>query len=343
MRIIAFPLSGIAYNDSFYSAIASKGVTAIEGHWEGRWLLSNLKPGDVVHFHWPSFLYRPHGPFSAIAKGFIRFVILLFVCRLKTRRIWWTAHNLYPHQRSRLPILDVFARRLLIGLSEGVLVHGKEAKKLISNEFPAAAYKCLNIPHGHWIEKYPEGPGSDKAREKLGLHRQTKCVYLLFGQCQPYKNIPTLIHAFREVAREEDILIIAGRFSSDDYLNEVVSAANGDSRIRIDNRFIPDCEVPLYFNAANLMCIPYSEILTSGSAMLALGYGVPVISIDKGYLSEFVPSSCGILIESANFAQLCNALRRARNNQWNRAEIIKHARNLSFDDAADIFIDALTG
>ena len=337
MRILAFPYRGIAYNNSFYDAVEARGVEVIEGPWEGRWLISNLKKTDVIHIHWPSFLYRPQGSVASVMKGFVRFVLLLLICRLRTRHLWWTAHNLYPHQRSRIPQLDTWARRLLIRLSEGILVHGVEAEKLVLQEFPEAKGKTTIIPHGHWIGAYPQPPEKNVARMRLGIP-DDGCVYLLFGQCQPYKNLITLIRSFRQIADKKDNLIIAGRFSDNEYYQKAVREADDDSRIRLENGFIPDDDVSLYFAASDVMCLPYSEILTSGSGMLALSYGIPVISIDKGYLREFVPDFSGVLMQDTNPASVAAAMKAARARKWDRSRIIEHARSQTFESAADTFL-----
>lgn len=340
MRILAFPYRGIAYNNSFYDAVEASGMEVVEGPWEGRWLLQNLKNTDVIHIHWPSFLYRPQGSVTSVVKGFIRFLALLFICRIRTRHIWWTAHNLYPHQRSRIPQLDVWARRLLIRLSEGILVHGREAEKLVLKEFPEAKGKTTIIPHGHWIGAYPQPPARGDAREKLGIPGDGS-VYLLFGQCQPYKNLITLIRAFKQVAGENDHLIIAGRFSDDDYYQSAAKETDGDSRIRLENGFVPDDDVSVYFAASDVMCLPYSEILTSGSGMLALSYGIPIISIDKGYLREFVPEFCGVLIQDTEVVSVADGMRTARARLWDRSRIVEHARSQTFENAAAIFLKKL--
>ena len=57
MRILAFPHLGIAYNDSFYAALQAQGVRVETGVWAGGWLARNLRGDDVVHIHWPSFMY----------------------------------------------------------------------------------------------------------------------------------------------------------------------------------------------------------------------------------------------------------------------------------------------
>jgi beta-1,4-mannosyltransferase len=343
MRILAFPYQGIAYNDAFYAAVKAAGGEVMAGVWAGRWLLQNLRKDDVVHIHWPSFLYASEGKYPAVLRSFFRFLLLLAVIRLKTREIWWTAHNLLPHERCAIPVLDILSRKVIVEVASRIFVHGVEAEKVLVGRFPRAKAKCVRIPHGNWIDHYRHDRTRESARTALGLPKGA-FIYLFFGQCKRYKNLDGLIKVFLPEASSNDLLLVAGKFSDESYLSEIVALANGDSRIRIDARFIPDDEVSSYFSASDAMCVPYREILTSGATMLALSFGKPVISINRGFLRDVMSRETGILIEPNDGRELANALRAIRERPWSGEAIIRHARRFSFTDAAKIFLnEAKTG
>ena len=50
--------------------------------------------------------------------------------------------------------------------------------------------------------------------------------------------------------------------------------------------FIPDPEIEIYFKAADVAVLPYTEIFQSGVLFLAYAYGLPVIATDVGSFSE---------------------------------------------------------
>src|SRR5690606_17669800 len=54
-------------------------------------------------------------------------------------------------------------------------------------------------------------------------------------------------------------------------------AAQSDARIRLQFDFIADEHVQRYFRAADLVVLPYREILNSGTALLALSFDRPVL------------------------------------------------------------------
>lgn len=335
MVVYAFPAAGIAYNDALYAELKRLGVDVRPGEWGGRWLWSTLKRDDVAHLHWPSFLYAGKGSAWTLITVFLRYTALLTLIRLRAGQLWWTAHNLLPHERSRWPMLDVLARRVVIALAQRIFVHGAEAEKELVARFPAAASKCCRIPHGHWIGHYTSTGTRVQARERLGLPHDG-FAYLMFGQCKPYKNVEMLVDSFRRVAREQDRLVIAGSFSDPAYLQRVRERVGADARIRVDARHIPDDEVAAYLLACDVLCMPYREILTSGTTMLALSHGRPVISLNRGFLREVVPSSCGVLVEPMAPAELEAAMAVARERPWSAEAIVRHAETFSFAQAAQI-------
>ena len=191
IRIVAFPASGIGYIDGFYRALREQGAIVIEGVFAGRWLLAELRRGDLVHMHWPSFLYQEPGRL-ALVKSFSRFLLLIALMRWRGARFAWTAHNLLPHQHSACPWVDRLARRIVLRLSDWVLVHGQEAAKLLQEAFPFNPRKLLLIPHGHFADQYAGAVTCAEARHLLGLNLDQP-VLLMLGQCKPYKNLERLI------------------------------------------------------------------------------------------------------------------------------------------------------
>jgi glycosyltransferase involved in cell wall biosynthesis len=337
LRIIAYPYSGIAYNDSFYEALERRQETVIEGVWAGRWIQKNVKKGDVVHIHWPSFFYASRGSYFYLTYSFLRFAALLTLFRLKRAKIVWTAHNMMPHDKSRCPAFDVVARHLVIAASSCVFIHSEESMRLLAQRFPRILHKNSIIPHGNWINRYGPMMQRDEARAKLGVPDHA-FLYLMFGQCKTYKDIIGLVKVFLRMASSSDFLIIAGRFPDAEYLQDVIIERNGDPRVIIQNQFIPDSEVSLYLGASDIMCMPYQEILTSGTAMLSLSYGRPVLSIDCGFLRDVVTRDVGVLVPRESDMELEKAMRMVRTSNWDETAIISHARKYTFDDAAEKFV-----
>lgn len=340
MRVLAFPCSGIAYTDGFYRALRGKGGEVIEGIFAGRWLLSNVRRGDVAHFHWPSFIYTTRKGKLALIKSFIRFCVLMVLLRLLGARTVWTAHNLMPHDPSLFRWIDVLARHTVVACCYKIYIHGPSPSATLAARFPAARKKMVMIPHGHFINFYPDNVARESARDHFGFNSST-FVYLFIGLCKPYKNLDGLVQAFRHMPGDT-ALLVAGKFQDQTYEAAVRDMSFADTRIRIDARFLPDDELQLFLRACDAVVIPYREILTSGSAVLAMSFGRPVVTIDRGFLHDIVVDGTGILYNPDDSGGLARALKTVTKHKWNEAFIQDHISQFRYEDAAQIFLTSLS-
>lgn len=339
MKVVAFPKSGHSYIDQFYEPIVAAGTLVEQGFASGRWLLKALNAGDVIHLHWPSFWYGGASSRLSELLRFARFVSLLLLMRAKRARIFWTAHNLLPHDRARVFHLHVLGRYILISLAERIFVHGEEANRILTRRFPLARKKTVVIHQGHYVGYYKSDISPQEARRLLRIE-QTTFVYLFIGLCKEYKNLVGLVRTFEELPGESTLLI-AGKFQSDAYQKSVEDAARGVRGVRLEPRYIPDHELQNYLKAANIVVIPYRDILTSGTVMLALSFGKPVVSVRMGCLIDVVTPQTGILYDPDSPTGLFNAMLEARNRSFSANVILAHAERFDWESPARALLRAL--
>lgn len=339
MRVFAFPKTGIAYNESFYRAVEAAGVQVIEGVFSGRWLLRHLRSDDVAHFHWPAFAYGGAASPIALWMRFVRFISLLLLIRAKGVAICWTAHNLLPHDRATIAYVDLLARKVVIRLCSRIFVHGPSAAQLLKGLFPSCERKLVQIEHGHWIDYYPNYVSREDARRKLGVSPQT-FVYLFIGLCKEYKNIEGLVEAFQAMSGDV-ALLIAGKFQNEAYRSKVEDLARKDGRVRLDPGFIADGDLQYYLSAADVVVAPYRDVLTSGTAMLALSFGRPLVSVAIAFLLDVITERSGILYDPSEPSALRRALQDAREKAFDPQTILSEARRFSWDVSAGRFLAAL--
>ncbi len=342
-RILAFPRRGIAYTECFYDAVESLDATVLEGDWSGTWMLANIERGDVVHLHWPSFHTGAPDEHRPLRRGtaMLRFALFLALLRARGARLVWTAHNLYPHDGGRASRMHRLARWLVTRLSCVILAHGDFAASAIATEFGIPRHKICVIEHGHWIDYYPISETPAEARARLGIPHG-RFVFGFVGLCKPYKNLLALIDAFATV-RADATLIVAGQFQSDEYLEQVTTrlAATPGLQCVFAPEFLADAAMQTYVQAADVMVLPYADVLTSGSAMLAFSFGRPVIVPALGSLPELVVPECGVLYSPDDPSGLADAMRAARSLHFDCDEIKRHAARYSWTRSAARFLEAL--
>ena len=104
---------------------------------------------------------------------------------------------------------------------------------------------------------------------------------------------------------------------------------------RFDEGYAPDEKVPLYFAAADVVVLPFREVTTSGSAVLALSLGRPIVAPRIGALRD-LPESVGFLYKNGELvAALSEALNAAPEELADRSAAARgYADSLSWDHIA---------
>ena len=94
-----------------------------------------------------------------------------------------------------------------------------------------------------------------------------------------------LIRAFREV-HGNVVLCIAGKPNSDTLATELRREAAADPRVLLHLYDVPNERVQLFFHAADLVVLPYRDILNSGTALLSMSFNRPVLVPDRGAMED---------------------------------------------------------
>jgi beta-1,4-mannosyltransferase len=342
-RLIAFPKERVPYNVCLYAAAERLDIPVVEGMWAGRWLLANVRRGDFLHIHWPSFLYfREEFP-DRTPAGIARFITFVYMLKMRGARIIWTVHNLYPHDGGRDVLEHRIGRRVMARVADFVLAHGPTAADLVAKEFGITRSKIHVVKHGHWMDFHANTMSSCEAREALHI-APDDFVYSFVGACKPYKNLEFLIETFAQLD-DKSILVIAGRFQSDEYRARIESLLEGlpRDRWRFAPRFVPNDEVQRYVLAANALVLPYTEILTSGAAMLGLSFGRPIIAPDAGGLKDTIGPEYGILYDRTEPGQLLCALKSVRTRPFSETAIMQFAATFDWMESARTIAEIVGG
>lgn len=280
MRVLPWPLwLKNPYLPRFCREIEARGVEVVRK--EAFAGVRQLAPGDWVHFHWPGGrMVTPHRWLYAWrARRFDR-----FVRRLKRRglRLAWTAHNLYPHDDPH-PDLGQRARRALMPHLDHVFVHFPQAIEVLATELGYRGPTTV-IPHGNYLDDYGELRDPGAARAELGLPA-TGFVALMLGLLRPYKGIGVAIAGFIAMAGPDDRLVIAGRTEGD----IEPELATDDPRVIIRRGHVPADQIGLYHAAADCFVAAHRATFTSGSAVMALTLGCPIVGPAVNHLASLGP------------------------------------------------------
>ena len=144
------------------------------------------------------------------------------------------------------------------------------------------------IPHGplDYLTRLP-----DEAPLPPDLAAVEGPVVLFFGLIRPYKDVPLLLEAFREIEGAE--LWIVGRPMGVELAELTEAAGRCRSTVRLVPRFVPDREIPALFRRADLVVLPHRDAEQSGVLFSALAFAKPVLMSDAGGFPEVAALGAG--------------------------------------------------
>lgn len=253
---------------------------------------------DVFHVQYLPFLERGFG----FEIWFLKWVRLLGI------RIVYTAHNV---NRQDSPHEGIPLFRRAYHTADALICHGEEARAQLIRDFGIAAERIRVIPHGPLFENGPQ-LSAQEARSRLGLDGE-QILVLCQGVISEYKGIPFLLDAWKQMkdAGVEGRLLIAG--TGDQRLlaaiREKVAAEGLSDSVDLWLRFIAVEELPLLYQAADILVYPYKTGTTSGALLTGLNYGKAVVATTLPFFQEYLKDSeTALLIDYGNTAKLASAL-----------------------------------
>ncbi|HUZ60763.1 MAG TPA: glycosyltransferase [Hanamia sp.] len=251
---------------------------------------------DYIHFDWEtSYYYRRSLWMTLINVPF--FIIQVYIARyIFNCKLVWTPHNIIPHDSKYLRI-HKFCRNFFAHNMKWIRLFSEASLEGASRELKCENSKFKIIPEGSYVDYYTNQMNSCEARKLLGIEKD-KLVLLYIGLIKPYKGVAELITCFKSSFSGNAILIIAGKVMDADYGVIIKELANEENLILID-RFIEKDELQIYFNAADVVTLPFKQIENSGSAILAMGFKKAVIAPKMGVLTERLRNQTELLYEES--------------------------------------------
>jgi beta-1,4-mannosyltransferase len=320
------------YQRLLADALTAAGVEATAVHrWStrapllGTWWQQG-RPG-VIHLHWiHEFLGGGKG--RPTARQVRWFEWQLRALKAAGVRVVWTVHNLRSHESEGDDPNDAAAHRAVIERADAIILHCEHAREaLIELYQPTAAARAHMhvVAHGSYVRQYEVDLAQEAARRALGL-TDAGTIFAFVGSIRGYKNVGGLLDAFMRVEElsPDDRLLIAGRPLPRKSGRQLEKLASEDRRIVLELDRLPEEELTRVLRAADVVVLPFRDILTSGSAILALSHGRPVIAPAMGCLPGTLPSEATFLYDPEAEDALAEALRAAKGADL--AAMGEHAR-----------------
>lgn len=271
--------------------------------------IAQLNSNCVLHFHQLEPLYhsRANSEEEVAARAE---VMLKFMRELKelSVRLVWTKHNPLPHNTA-FAALDARVEKSVLELVDRVVLLSRGA----ASELEDYKNKLVSVLHPEFSSVYGRKWEKREARRVLDLPEDT-FIFASIGELKPYKDHHNLIDAFENCQasfpHKDMRLLIIGNPGPKNYV-ESLMARSGD-KVIIRPNDIPSEKMACWLSAVDISVFAFERIWVSGSVILSLSYGVPVVAPDVGYLDEYVShGNTGFLYRRGDITNLSQAMAEA--------------------------------
>jgi len=294
---------------------------------------------SVVHYHWMGQYFNAESHREQALK-FALFAFQLLAVRISGVSVVWTVHNVAFHD-SDYPRLERWFKRWFVrsGMCDRLIVHCASMTDVVMDTFdlPASVRERIDvIPHGNYLDNYETGVSKSEARAELGID-ESATVFLFFGMIRRYKGVFDLIDAFREASVPDSRLLIAGNPRNATIERELEAHTDDDEAIHGVFEYIPDECIQYYMSAADTVVLPFRDITTSGSTVLAMSFGKAIVVPTVGCLPELLDEDGAVLYSHDQSDALRNALETVATRDTDRmgAHNLERIRQYDWDSIAD--------
>jgi glycosyltransferase involved in cell wall biosynthesis len=230
--------------------------------WRAAKRIRALQP-DAVLLQWWSTIWAPV------------LWTLAYVLRRKGLAPIFLIHNVMPHEAHPW---DAQVTRLVLEQGSAFIVQTERERQRLHSLMPFAVSEIFAHPVDVLLSeaRLPQA----EARRQLGLPVD-RPVVLFFGIVRPYKGLHDLVEAIGLLRQRGQCfgLLVAGEFWEPVAGYEAQIKRLGLSElVKLENRYIPNEELNVYFSAADMFAAPYVDMTASLAVKVALGFGLPVIT-----------------------------------------------------------------
>jgi D-inositol-3-phosphate glycosyltransferase len=246
------------------------------------------------------------------------------------------------------PMIRVQGETQVVAAAEALIANtDAEAASLVSL-YEACPDNVSVVSPGVDLYTFTAGSGRKAAREAVGLPQDAH-ILAFVGRIQPHKGPEVLIRAVAEMLnhsphlRTKLITIIMGGASGSglgevERLKDLASWLNISDVVRFENP-VPRAQIPQWYRAADLVCVPsYSESFGL-VALEAQACGTPVVATAVGGLRTAVADGIsGVLVDGHDPRAWSSVLARLIQEPQRRVLLsmgaIEHASHFGWDATA---------
>lgn len=213
--------------------------------------------------------------------------LLYRLLQLLGRRVVYTAHNPFPHERKPSDARK-FAK--LYRTVDHIIVLTKNTANEIREVCDIPEARVSVIPHGDFDPLFAHYPRNEQLVEDIRTKANGRKIVAFLGLIRPYKGLDYFINSFPLIKKRvpDVFFLVAGAvgIGNQELIQADIAANCEPNEAWIDLRFLPTSDLTACVAAMDVLVMPYINASQSGNTVMAYSAGVPVIATDVGGLAE---------------------------------------------------------
>ena len=289
--------------------------------------LARKEGSDIVHLHFFGF-------------NALEYLNLFLAKRFFSFNVIGTIHDVESFEKYAKNDGSKQDYKKFIRLMSGVVVHTEYARQELLKNIGSKMFDASKIKTIYACDLEYSTLGSNQidvsvARKRLNLPLDKKII-LFFGQIKTVKGLDVLLNALAIACKKNNnlLLVVAGKVWKDDFsvYEKIITKHKLHDNVNLRIGFVDNKDVPLYFNADDVIVLPYRKIYNSGVLIRAMSYATPIIASDFGPFKEFIRhNKNGLLFRAGDSEDLARKILNAFTNVENLTNMGVEAKRMIVD------------
>lgn len=274
--------------------------------------LHRLSPESVFHLHWTRIAQLGATTLEKAQATSDEFLDTIAAYVERGGTLLWSVHEPLPHD-CPFPEVEEDLRQHLADLATGIHILHDSTVDEVAPFYRLPRDKVFVVEHPLYTGIYETYLTRRAARRLIGLDDDAVLI-LAFGAIRPYKGFDRLVRLLprlrKETGRDVRVMVAGPTMRSIDNseLHDLVATTEGAS---LTGEPIPDEYVQVMFKSADIVALPYRQVLNSGVLMLGLTFGCDSIAPDNAVTRDAVESGLVRLFDRTDDEDLYRVLSEA--------------------------------
>lgn len=275
------------YNHLLYNSLENNGVRVAEFGIKSA-LFSRF---EILHIHWPDALLKNVKDVRAVSNSVVFAILVIAVRYVRRKPIIWTVHNISPHGDAH-PIAKWILYSSLSATVTGTIHLSESSVDVLAERLPRLARRPYwVIPHGLYSPSHTRKRPLTSLQDALDSDRRIRVGFV--GTVARYKGV----HEFFDLADNlpEDIpidFVIEGKPEDGSLEFELRERAKSIGNLQLRFGWLTENDLASALATCDLVVYPYRNSLNSGSMILALEVGIPVV-VPESRVTREISSEVG--------------------------------------------------